>query len=319
MVAWSLLPPTPPWITIAPTGLLSVGVSPIAGYSGLVRVKAVDGADVAVVDIPIAIQPAYTLALDYLEIFEAVWVGGFGSVFDSIELEPDINYQSGGLPCAVYADLDLGGVGAGEFEVVITGVAVEVESEQVIVSPIVATVPAIFTTTIDFEMGLVTVESIPLLFTSVFTFDAQLSIAYTQVMAYTVLHQRQSASQQPIVSLGTWANLNDQDNLTGAYIEAGNFARLVINLGSPLTIREIRLDGGMYNFGLDLLSNMNGLDLQYSSGLSGPWTTFTIVSGINDAAIPVIYNPNITAQYWRLADDTNPGLAACTSMFEFYT
>lgn len=316
MIVWSLLAPTPPWVTISQSGLLTIGVAPIAGYSGLVRVRAVDGVDVVTLDIPINIQPAYELVLDYVEIFEAAWSAGFGAVFDSIELEEPIEYQLNGEGKIIYADLDLGGVGAGEFDIVIGGVGVEFDGVQVVVSPLIEAIPATFTSVFGFENGIVTVESIPAVFTSLFTVTPQLSTAYTQVMAYSVLHQR--GPGQPIISFGNWANLNDNDNLTGAYIEAGTFSRLVVDLGSALAVQEIRLDGGMYNLGLDLPSNMNGLDLQYAASLSGPWTTFTIVSGANDSAIPVIYNPNITAQYWRLADETNPGLAACTSMFEFY-
>jgi hypothetical protein len=316
VIVWSLLSPTPPWVTINQAGLLTIGVTPIAGYSGIARVQAVDGARTAVLDIPIAIQPAYEVVLDYVEIFEAAWAAGFGASFDSIELEAAIDYGWPGENGAVYADLDLGGVGADEFEVVINGVGVQVDGIQVIVSPIVDSIPATFTSAFGFENGVVTIDSIPATFATMFDFDAQLSTAYTQVMAYTVLHQK--GPGQPIISFGNWANLNDNDNQTGAYIESGTFSRLVVDLGSELAVQEIRLDGGMYNLLLDLPSNMNGLDLQYSASLSGPWTTFTIVSGANDNAIPVIYNPNITAQYWRLADATNPGLAACTSMFEFY-
>lgn len=315
MIVWSLLAPTPPWITINQSGLLSIGVTPIAGYSGVARVRAVDGVDVATLDIPINIQPAYELVLDYVEIFEAAWAVGFGASFDSIELEPDADYQWPGENGAIYADLDLGGVGAGEFDVVINGVGVEVDGVQVVVSPLVESIPATFTSVFDFENGVVTIESIPAVFTSLFTFDAQLSTAYTQVMAYTVLHQK--GPGQPIISFGDWANLNDNDNLTGAFIDSGTFSRLVVDLGSALAVQEIRLDGG-FIAGLDLAVSMNGLDLQYAASLSGPWTTFTIVSGISDFGPSVIYNPNITAQYWRLADETNPGLAACTSMFEFY-
>lgn len=159
-----------------------------------------------------------------------------------------------------------------------------------------------------------------ILFNSVWTmpivFDVNAGSNFTQVTSYSVGHQK--GSGQSIVSFGNWTNLNDSDNLTGVYIEGGTFSRVVINLGSALTIQEIRLDGGMYNLGLDLPSNMNGLDLQYAVSAGGPWTTFTIVSGANDLGNPVIYSPNITAQYWRLADSTNQGLAACTSMFEFY-
>lgn len=316
MIVWSLLAPTLPWVTINQSGLLTIGVTPIAGYSGVARVRAVDGVDVATLDIPINIQPAYELVLDYVEIFEAAWAAGFGASFDSIELEPDANYQWPGENGAIYADLDLGGVGAGEFDVVINGVGVEVDGVQVVVSPIVDTIPATFTTAIDFEMGVVTIETIPAVFTSVFDFNAQLSTAYTQVMSYSVAHQR--GLGQAVISFGNWANLNDGDNTTGAFVDSGAFSRLVISLPSELTIQEIRLDGGFIN-GIDLAIAMNGLDLQYATSFSGPWTTFAVVSGISDFGPPVIYNPNITAQYWRLADESNPGInAAATSMFEFY-
>jgi hypothetical protein len=92
---------------------------------------------------------------------------------------------------------------------------------------------------------------------------------------------------------------------------------VIINLGSALTIQEIRLDGG-FILGIELSISMNGLDLQYANSASGPWTTFAIVSGISDFGPPVLYSPNITAQYWRLADVSNPGLAACASLFSFY-
>jgi hypothetical protein len=315
VIVWSLLAPTPPWVTINQSGLLSIGVTPIAGYSGIARVQAVDGVRTAVLDIPIAIQPAYEVVLDYVEIFEAAWSAGFGASFDSIELEAAIEYGWPGENGAVYADLDLGGVGADEFDVVINGVGVEINGDQVIIAPVIADIPATFTTTFNFEMGVVTIADIPATFTTTFNFDAQLSTAYSQVMAYTVTHQR--GPGQPIYSFGTWANLNDGDRQTGVFVDSGTFSRVIINLGSALTIQEIRLDGG-FIAGFDVDVNLNGMDLQYSSSAGGPWTTFTIVSGISNFGPAVIYSPNITAQYWRLADVTNPGGAACTSAFEFY-
>jgi hypothetical protein len=139
--------------------------------------------------------------------------------------------------------------------------------------------------------------------------------SYTQVMSYTITHQK--GPGQPIISTGTWTNLNDNNNETGVFVDSGTFSRVVINLGSALNIQEIRLDGGFIG-GFDLATNMNGLDLQYSASFTGPWTSYTVVSGISDFGPPVVYYPNITAQYWRLSDETNNILAACTSMFEFY-
>jgi hypothetical protein len=315
VIVWSLLSPTPPWVTINQSGLLTIGLTPIAGYSGIARVQAVDGARTAVLDIPIAIQPAYEVVLDYVEIFEAAWSAGFGASFDSIELEAAIEYGWIGENGAVYTDLDLGGVGADEFDVVINGVGVEVDGVQVIMSPVIDVIPATFTSAFGFENGVVTIDSIPATFATVFDFDAQLSTAYTQVAAYTVNHQR--GPGQPIFSFGNWANLNDRDRQTGVFVDSGTFSRVIINLGSALTIQEIRLDGG-FIAGFDVDVNLNGLDLQYSSSAGGPWTTFAIVSGISNFGPAVIYNPNITAQYWRLADESNPGGAACTSAFEFY-
>jgi hypothetical protein len=315
MAVWSVLSPTPSWITIDQAGLLTIGTPPIAGYTGTARIQAVEGADTAILELPIAIQPSYSVTPDYVEIFDAAWRGNFGAVFDSVELEAPIDYAFPAIGTIIYDDVDLGGVGAGDYDVVIDGTGVAVDDVAVVINPTIASIPATFTTLFPFTVEQPIESSIPATFTSLFEFEAQLSIAYTQVMSYTVTHQR--GAGQALVSAGNWANLNDGDSETGVYVDSGSFSRVIVNLGSALTIQEIRLDGG-FILGIDLAISMNGLDLQYANSDSGPWTTFAIVSGISDFGPPIIYSPNITAQYWRLADVSNPGLAACASLFSFY-
>jgi hypothetical protein len=73
---FSLLSPTPAWVTIDPaTGTVTTNPAamPLAGHVGLIRVQCTDGANTAVITSPINLQPAYVVAVDYREITSIDW------------------------------------------------------------------------------------------------------------------------------------------------------------------------------------------------------------------------------------------------------
>jgi hypothetical protein len=133
MAVWSVLSPTPSWITIDQAGLLTIGTPPVAGYTGTARIQSVEGADTAILELPIAIQPSYSVTPDYVEIFDAAWRGNFGAVFDSVELESPIDYAFPSIGTVRYDDVDTGGAGGGGGNAVtIDGVGVFVDGVAVV-------------------------------------------------------------------------------------------------------------------------------------------------------------------------------------------
>jgi hypothetical protein len=73
---FSLLPPSPPWLTINPaTGAIiaNAATMPPAGHIGQVRIQCTDGVNTTVIASPVSLQPAYIVAVDYRETKSIDW------------------------------------------------------------------------------------------------------------------------------------------------------------------------------------------------------------------------------------------------------
>jgi hypothetical protein len=73
---FSLLAPTPAWISINPsTGVVvtNPAAMPPAGHVGLMRIQCTDGVTTAITIVPINLQAAYAVAVDYRETVSTTW------------------------------------------------------------------------------------------------------------------------------------------------------------------------------------------------------------------------------------------------------
>jgi hypothetical protein len=117
----------------------------------------------------------------------------------------------------------------------------------------------------------------------------------------------------------SWATLNDGDRFTGAAVGDGTGQpTIVINLGSSLTIKKIRLAGGDFdaNFSPEVAPYLNGGFLEYSTNAGATWTTHATISGVLDTPNTFKdYDLDVTAQYWRL----RRAEYIATTAFIFYT
>lgn len=116
----------------------------------------------------------------------------------------------------------------------------------------------------------------------------------------------------------TWSSLNDGSSSTGVAIAStiGAYCTLTVTLDAPMVVKTISIAGGYlaYNWIDDASPYLNGATLDYSTDNSN-WTTYAIVSGVDDTGVTVDYNPNINARYWRLRREYE----IATTAFMFYT
>jgi hypothetical protein len=137
----------------------------------------------------------------------------------------------------------------------------------------------------------------------------------TVVQNYTVSH----TGDTQYASLD-WNSLNDgvwtTGVGTGTYYSTKGDCSIVVNLGSSKLIKRIEIAGGYMGgiWGDTIAKYLNDGILEYSiDGIQ--WTNYAVIAGVTDASGDYKqYNPDISAQYWRIRR-----LEWCaTSAFIFY-